>query len=484
MIRPMHRMSLAVAATLLAACTDQGATQGPPLDRLYFPSGIVHVDAPGTTDGVLFVANANLNKRYGTGSLVALSLDALGLPALGAPATAVAELKNLALTESQSVQIATFAGELAAQPVGPGTYRLFSPTRSEGMRVYRTLASLGPDGTPSLSCIGAEGQNCVDTGTSLSPREFEQSDAGVPRAPSPYGVTVAPRACTTAAQCCPADAPECGRSCSGAGQCVGKDALPFADVWFTHLAQADSPLLSGLNLRAYLVRVDSDDFTVGAGNFIESSYGGTNSIVSLGDWVYASGRFVNPTPNILRVANRDGVVALSGVEGAFRVSESRGLAVSSDGKRLYLVGRIPDALITLNLDTSGAIPLVQPARSAWLPDGPNEVKVIARPGRGDLLVITATNAGSVVLYDEDVGDVVATVPSVGAQPYSIAIDARGTAARVYVSLFGDGRIAVLDIPDVNRPQGVHLVARLGEQQVCLTIGSSSPGCLASKAVPQ
>lgn len=482
MKRHMHRLSIALAALWLAGCPDQGATQGPPLDRLYFPSGIVHVDAPGKTEGVLFVANANLNKRYGSGSIVALSLDALGLPALGAPTTSVAELKDLAVTESQSVQIATFAGELAAQRVGADSWRLFAPTRSEGMRVYRTLASLSADGTPSLSCIGAEGQNCLDTGTSLTPREFEQGDAGVPRAPSPYGVTIAPRACTTAAQCCPADAPECGRSCSGAGQCIGKDELPFADVWFTHLTQADSPLLSGQNLRAYLVRVDSDDFTVGAGNFIETSYGGTNSIVSLGDWVYASGRFVNPTPNLLRMANRDGVVALSGLESSFRVSESRGLALSSDRQRLFLLGRIPDALLTLHLDTSGAIPLLQLARSAWLPDGPNEVRVIARPGRGDLLVITATNAGSVVLYDEDVGDVVATVPNVGSQPYSIAVDERGAAARVYVSLFGDGRIAVLDIPDVNRPQGVHLVARLGEQQVCLTVGASSPGCLASKAV--
>ena len=58
---------------------------------------------------------------------------------------------------------------------------------------------------------------------------------------------------------------------------------------------------------------------------------------------------------------------------------------------------------------------------------------------------------------------------------------RGNAARVFVSNFGDGRISVIDLPDLGRPQGARLVAHLGPQQLCLTRGATSPGCLASLA---
>ena len=113
-----------------------------------------------------------------------------------------------------------------------------------------------------------------------------------------------------------------------------------------------------------------------------------------------------------------------------------------------------------------------------------QARVIARPGRGDLVAITCTSSGAVAIYDEDVGDLVALVSGIGAQPFALAIDTRANAARIYVSNFGDGRIAVIDVPDLNRPQGARLVAHLGEQQVCLTRGKTSPGCLASKEVPQ
>ena len=51
-----------------------------------------------------------------------------------------------------------------------------------------------------------------------------------------------------------------------------------------------------------------------------------------------------------------------------------------------------------------------------------------------------------------------------------------------MSNFGDGRISVIDVPELDRPQGARLVAHLGEQQLCLTRGVSSPGCVASQEV--
>lgn len=477
-------------ALVLAGCTSGTVGIPPPIDRLYFPTGIAHVDVPGKTEGVLFVANANFDKRYASGSVVALPLDTLGLPELGVPHVlpdggpgGVKEISALNLDASQSVQIASFSGELAVQPVSPGSYRIYVPTRSEGMNVYRTLATIDANGTASLACIGGgTGQDCTATGASLSPREFERTDAGVPRAPSPYGVSVASRTCAVADDCCATGTTDCGRTCA-AGQCLGTDGQPYADLWVTHLQQADSPLLSTLNFRGYLVRLDSDAFTVSEQSFINIGSGATNSIAVAGSWVYATGRVLSPAPNLLRIVNRDGVVASTALESYFRVSDARGIALSSDGKRMFIVGRAPDTLLIANITETGGIPILTFVRGVSLPDAPNEVGVIARPGRGDLVAVTCTSAGSVVLYDDDVGDLVSLLTGVGVQPFGLAADVRGNAARIFVSNFGDGRIAVIDVADLNRPQGARVVAQLGPQQLCLTRGSSSPGCLASEVTP-
>ncbi|MDP1830317.1 MAG: hypothetical protein Q8L48_44035 [Archangium sp.] len=474
-------------ALVLGGCTSGSVGIPPPLDRLYFPTGIAHVDVPGKTEGVLFVANANFDKRYSSGSIVALPLDTLGLPGLGVPNLlpdggpgGVKEIAALNLDASQSVQIASFTGELAVQPLTADSYRLYVPTRSEGMNVYRTLATIDANGAPALSCIGeGTGQDCTATGISLSPREVERSDAGVPRAPSPYGVSVAPRSCTVPDDCCATGATDCGRSCT-AGQCVGTDGQPYADLWVTHLQQADSPMLSNLNFRGYLVRLDSDAFAANEQNFINIGSGATNSVVATGSWVYATGRVLSPAPNLLRIVNRDGVVASTALEAYFRVSDARGIALSSDGKRMFIVGRAPDTLLVATITETGGIPILTFVRGVSLPDAPNEVRVIARPGQGDLVAVTCTSAGSVVLYDDDVGDMVALVTGVGVQPFGLAVDVRGNAARIFVSNFGDGRIAVIDVADLNRPQGARVVAQLGPQQLCLTRGASAPGCLASE----
>ncbi|MFO0597472.1 MAG: hypothetical protein U0228_19345 [Myxococcaceae bacterium] len=477
-----HRLSFVAALAGLCSCADPGSQSGPPVTQLYFPTSIAHVDTA-KDEGVLFVSNANFDKRYATGSVVALNLDAIGLPKLGTTTGTVEELKDLKLTDTQSVQIASFAGEMAVQNLAANDYRLFVPTRSEGNRVYRVHATVDAQGVPTLGCVGAEGQNCIDTGASLSPREFEQSTTGVPRAPGPYGVALGPRTCSVDADCCGADEPDCGRTCSAAGTCNGLDGTAFNDVWVTHISQADSPALSNLNFRGYLVRLDSDAFSVGERNFINIGSGGSNSATVFQGWTYVSGRILSPAPNLMRVVNRDGVTLSTALEYLFRVSDSRGIAVSSDGKRLYMVGRIPDVLLVMGISNAATYPTLSFIRAVPLPDAPNALSVLSRPGKGDLVFVTCTSGGSVVTYDDGVGDLVSTVGGVGVQPFSIAVDQRGNAARLFVSLFGDGRIAVIDVPDLDHPQRASLVAHLGSQQLCLTRGVNSPGCIASQEVP-
>jgi hypothetical protein len=399
---------------------------------------------------------------------------------------AVADIFDLKIGAEQMAQVSAFSGEMAIHDRGGGNYRLYVPTRSEGMALFQLDAKIDQTtGVPTLSCIGAESPNCISTGVPMTPKTFTGQDGGTQWPLTPYGIAAATRTCTATAECCLPRGGDCGRACV-ANQCVGSDLAPFADVWMSYAPRADAVSLLGPNnpLIGHLARLDSDDFTIKDDTLIPIGVGASNSVAIAGPWIYVSGRILSPAPNLLRVVNRDRVVLSSSLESFFRVSDSRSLALSSDGRRLFFVGRVPDTLLIVNIDDSSGVPALTFIRGVPLPDAPNDVKVIARPGRGDLVAVSCTAAGSVVFYDDDVGDLVSYVGGIGLQPYGLGVDVRGNQARLYVTLHGDGRVAVIDVPDLNRPQTARLVAHLGEQQLCLTRGETSPGCVASKEATQ
>jgi hypothetical protein len=170
--------------------------------------------------------------------------------------------------------------------------------------------------------------------------------------------------------------------------------------------------------------------------------------------------------------------ATTGLETVYRVSDARGVGLSADERRLYLAGRSPDSLLVFGIsDPAGNFPVVRAMRAVSLPNAPSELKVLRRPGHGDLVLVSCTGAGVLAFYDDDVGTVVAQLPGLGEQPFGLAVDRRGDGARIFVSNFSDGRIAVVDLPDLLRPQEARIVAHLGHQQVCLTRDVSTEECL-------
>jgi hypothetical protein len=245
----------------------------------------------------------------------------------------------------------------------------------------------------------------------------------------------------------------------------------------THQLQADSPLASKLNLRGYALRVESDTMTVNEASFINVGSGATNSAAAGKRWVYLSGRFVSPFPNLLRLVDLAGNSLTSGLEGVVNVTDSRGIAVGSAEDRVYLLARNPDTLLVVKIiDPLSDVPGVRLLQAVRLPNSPSELKVLPRAGRGDLVAITCTGAGVLALYDDDVGDLVAQVGALGQQPFGIDADFRGDGVRLFVSTFTDGRVAVVEVPDLARPQGARLVAHVGPQQLCLTRAATTAGC--------
>jgi len=476
-------VALALAAWATGCPSSSFDSNLPPSHQFYFPTGLVHVDSAMSPEGVLFVANANFDKRFSSGSVMAVNLSNVGLPAFGAPVTAgPVQLPRLNAGDAGIVLITSFAGEMAALDLGQGRTRLFIPSRSEGMKFQAIDADplTTPGGQPALHCSTPEGVSASDCGTgapSLAPREFELGATGLPRAPGPFGVSVRPRSCPTG---------ECPVGTCQAGRCMTSNpagvAEPFADVFVTHISQADSPLASQQNFRGYLVRLDSQNPVVTTSSFIDLGIGATSSAASGRRYVYASGRGLSPSGKLLRLVDPNTIgidggtlVYSSGLEFSFRAIEARGIALSTDERRIYIAARVPDSLVVASIDDPTAqVPVIQVSRAVPLPSAPNEMRVITRPGRSDLVVIACTGAQTVALYDDDVGDLVGQVTGVGLSPFDIAVDLRSTGARLYVSDFDDGRVAVIDVPDLNRPQDARLVAHLGAQQLCLTQGQRNP----------
>lgn len=465
----MRRFPLLAGLLVLTACPPQTLPNPSPTTQFYFPTGIVHVDsryndgfldgglvdAGFNEDGILYVASANFDKRFDNGSVIAVDLAKIGMPAFGAPVVDVPkQILDLKVSPASTVQIASFAGEMAALPRAGGV-RLFIPSRSEEHRVFAIDAPTPTRSSesPRLDCYtpatrqapiptadGGFPFDCSPTGLSLV--AFEKTETGIPRAPSPIGVAVSP---------------------------------VTREVWVTALQQADTPRGSTLDTRAYVVRIDGEHPEIKVDSFVNVGSGATNSIVVGKRYAYTTGRiYATGVPaSLVRVVNTESLEAVSAsLENTFTVFEGRGVALSNDEARLYVLGRSPDTLLVARIaDPYALVPDVRVERSVPLPEGPSLVTAIPRAGKSDLIAITCSTAGVVAFYDDEVGDLVGQIAGVGLQPYAIAVDLRPpNGARLFVTNFTDGRVAVIDVPELNRPASAKIVAFLGGSQLCLTRG--------------
>lgn len=450
----MRPLFLSLVLLLGVSCTKDPKPRPPPQTRFVYPSGLVHRDVPGKTDGVLYVASANFDRCFDEGSVIALDLDTVGadhsgLPAFGSPvgASGPVQIPDLNVGSNAYVQIQSFAGQMALWAPADRPPRLFVPTRAEGS--YLNAIDI-TDGDTTLQCAQG-GTNCLNGALSLASVSGEVD--GHPRAESPIGVTVAP------------DAPE---------------------VWVTHTQGADSPIRSATNVETYVVRVPADSLTVSATDFSTVSsqalnYGATSASAVGKRYVYVTGRALTlvdgttrATDFLVRLIDRTDLTRAPrdpNLGAAFRTLEGRGLVLSADESRLYVVARAPDTLLIVDVaGAETASPSLTVVNAVPLPSGADQVVLIPRDQtsggvrRGDLVAVTCAGGGVVALYDEEVGQVVAQVGGVGVQPFGLAVDRRGSGARLFASNFGDGRIAILDIPNLDTPQDMRLVAHLGAPQ--------------------
>jgi hypothetical protein len=452
---------LALICCCALACVPQGQLKSPPAGNFYFPTGIVYSDSASSQKGVLYVANSNFDRRYTSGSVIAVALDGVGggstpLPPIGTANTGGVPLSitNLGSGISQ-VYIQSFAGEMTRYPKDGENMRLFVPARGD-LNPLHVINATGP----TLQCLDGS-PDCTRSSPSLSTFEFVGN--GKPRSEQPLGVGVGTM-----------------------GDVMGN--VMEGQVAVTQLQETDSPVLSGNNLESYLAVVKATTnppFTVTPDNFISLGFfvdgnGRTTNSVAVGRrFAYATERFRDADGALLILVDgmNRGTFFDPGLQSSFRTLEARGVALNADESRLYIATRTPDSLLVLGiLNPTSDVPTIRLLAAVPLPLGPSELAVIPRSGRGNLVAITSTTAGMVSIYDEDLGIITAQLAGVGVQPFGLAVQTAGQAARLFVTSFGDSRVAVIDIPDVNRPQQVQLVAFLGAPQTCL-VEETDNSCL-------
>ncbi len=448
-------------ALLVTACNEANPRPAPS-DRFVYPSGLVHRAVPGSTNGILYVASANFDRCFDQGTVMAVDLDRVGaggneLPALGAATnTEPLPIEQLNLAEESRVYIQSYAGEMALWERPDASPRLFVPARADGDFLHYIDI---PEPT-RLACVGPSRDNCIEDALSLT-EDVPGQQNDLPRAPAPFGVTV-----------------------SNEGK-----------VFVTHVDPADSPARSGADFQSYLVQLEGSTPSVSSADFRPLTAGalpvGGSHSVAIGErYLFVSGRFSSNVRNatgrrfLLRVLEKDNVDNLNriidpGVDLGFAARDARGLALTqadaSGVRRLYLAVRSPDSLVVLNVrgdEATSELPTLSLVGAVPMPDGPTQVKLVSRgPTRSVLVLVSCSAAGVVAIYDPDVGQVVAQVAvgeddrgALEPQPFGLAVQEQGNAARIFVSNFGDGRVSVIDIPDLESPQLARLVARLGARQ--------------------
>ncbi|MBN1210422.1 MAG: hypothetical protein JXB05_36550 [Myxococcaceae bacterium] len=456
------RPLILISALVWAGCADNIETRHPPTDRFVYPSGIAHLPVVGSTNGALYVASANFDKCFDRGTLLAVNLDAegLGLPALGAvgPSDPPVEITDLQIGAESFVEIESFAGQMALWNPGGRDPRLFVPTRAE--ESYLHAIDINAQSPTTLSCRGMEERNCIPGALSLT-SNISGSQEDLPRAPAPLGVT------------------------------IGRDS---PEVWVTHIEAADSPARTAQGFQTYLVRLPdagAEPLSLSTENFISLSSGGLAiggaHATALGKrYTYVTGRSfglgvqAQGANFLLRLVDRSNTsrVLETGLSTNYRTLEARDVVLGEynqalDKERLYIVARGPDSLIVVDvLGVSSDVPTVAIVDAVLLQDGASYAKVIHRGAPGvddDVVAVTCTASarrqGVVALYDTRLGQIVKQVDAVGSQPFGIALhQPSATAARLFVTNFGDGRVAVIDIPDLYKPQDARLAAYLGARQ--------------------
>jgi DNA-binding beta-propeller fold protein YncE len=441
MTRPVILLGLALAS----GCTASADEVRPPDDELYFPTGA----AIAPDESVLFVANANSELRFDSGSIAVIDLQnvdqiiAAWNTAKEIPAGCDRDpdhIETLACDESgflaagAGVRIGNFATDIAVQDLGNNRLRVVVPTRGDPSIAWADWS--GDQRTLSCNDKSSEGYALCDDAHRLS---FVVTDPDFSIPEEPFGV-------------------------------FADSAGEFAVV--THLTSGAITLIdSPKEGFAQIADVTAGVFLPDPNTGLRGATGVTGrNPRALGDIIYVGsrsedriqtytvGRPVNGAAPYMLQGNYFFLDAAGGNSG--NSTDTRGMTFSPTGDRLYLVNRRPPTLqvIDTSLNTAG-FPKNAPLAVV---DICRQASTIAVADTGDLdgerVYVTCFQDGQLYIVNPNGIGSTEEIVLVGRGPYSV-VAAPGR-KRLYVTNFLEDTIAVLDL-EPGSPTRNRVVLRIG-----------------------
>jgi hypothetical protein len=415
---------------VLAGCTASADEVRPNPDELFFPTGA----AVSPDDSILFVANANSELRYDSGTIGVIDLETVDVvsrewmlngtvpsgcgPDPDHPETLICSKEADFMVASAAARIGNFATDIAVQDTGDGTLRLIVPTRGDP-----SVAWLDWDGSQLACNKNAQGFALCDEEHRLQFVHNDEDLSGLPDEPydayadSAGGFAVVTHLTTGAVTLI--DSP------------IGGPAR-VADVLAGFFA-AD-PLTGLRGATGVAGRTPTAD-----GDIIYVASRSDDRIQT-----FTVGRPVNNADPYLLPGNYF-FLNLVGLNSG-QSTDSRSLAFSPGGDRLYVVNRRPPSVQIF--DTSLSPTGVPRNMGIGATDVCRQASTLAvmDSGDGERAYVTCFQDGQLYVIDPRGLSLVEDIVTVGRGPYAVAT--APSRKKVYVTNFLEDTVAVVDVaPD-------------------------------------
>lgn len=434
---------LLLAGAALAGCTASSEDVRPPPDQFFFPTGLAIDSAQGT----LFVANANSELRYDSGSINALDLAAVD--AVVGPWVADGTIpagcqqdpeqpETLICDEAQfitaSVRIGNFATSVAVQDTGNGSGRLIVPTRGDPSITWIDWAG------GELSCEeGATGFSICDDRHRLTLLRDDEELGGIPE--EPFRAYV---------------------------DSVGQ----FAVV--THLTSGTISLVdSPIGGTPVVADALGGLFQPGDLNFSPGGSGIAGRLPGAADnLIYAVTRTEDrvqmltvdrPAPDALPFLVSSNFFFLNSAGGNNGQSrDSRGIAFTEDGNTMAIINRRPSVLLLYNTAIAqNGLPKNEPKAVYDICREASGVTIGAVDGQ-DLALASCFREGLLYIIDAEGRRPTDAVVTVGRGPNDVVMSS--SRKKAYVTNFLEDTIGVIDLAPGSKGQNRE-VLRIGEKRL-------------------
>jgi len=435
------RLRRLLPCVLAGGCTASASEVRPPADELFFPTGM----AIAPDESVLFVANANSELRYDSGSISVIDLMNVDTVVDGwlqdktIPGNCTQDPDHIETLQCEAndfisaqagVRIGNFATDIAVQDLDNGRLRLIVPTRGDP-----SIAWMDWDGS-QLNCGGTEGYALCDDDHRLS-FAVTNPDLAIPS--EPFGVFA-----------------------DSAGEFAMVTHLTTGAVTLIDSPKADGRLATITDVTASVFLPDPNTGQRGATGVAGRTPKSPGDIVYVASrsedriQTFTVGRPVNEAPPFLLQGNYFFLDAVGGTTGSS--TDTRGMTFSPTGNFLYLVNRRPPSLqiFDTSLDATG-FPRNHAVGAADICRQASTVSV-ADTGDGERAYVTCFQDGQLYIVNPNGLVQAEDIVIVGRGPYSVVT--APTRKKLYVSNFLEDTIAVLDLTP-NVPTRNRVVLRIG-----------------------